>query len=505
MAVLPHGLLHGLAVSVLLVGHLLAGLLHDDQLVAVAAALRDGVAQAGPFLDVRQFVQHEPCGRFDLAARTGRLVEREILTRLLERVEQQAHENARVAGHAAVTARLGQHVHGVASQHHAFRVDQSRIGRTQIHAGAHVRVGEDAERVLHAEPLAAFLTGIDVRQRVQRRGPTVHLAFVRVLADQVCGLLRVLRRQAPLVAVVDGAVRDRGRVQHGLHVHGRAHAPLLVVRTGPHAADRDHGLRAAHRHRRIVATLQRRPVHVVPRIRIVLRDAFRVEDVRGARATATIRRAGHPILHAAFTQVTRRFDDVPSRGGREHEARRLDHGGDDDADGLAGTGRTQYVDVPFGTQPHLHVPRIAHIPCGMPGSGADGARLPVAEIRQHARQYGRDHVTVDGPRPIVRGELTPRGHAGTRGQPVRRAFLGITVRVPEDPQGHDNHERDREHGQRQQRPGEHVALDGEEQDHREDQREHAHHRADTRHEMAFLVRETFQQVRVPAQPYARLR
>ena len=53
--------------------------------------------------------------------------------------------------------------------------------------------------------------------------------------------------------------------------------------------------------------------------------------------------------------------------------------------------------------------------------GGGCARLPVAEIRQHARQYGRDHVTVDGPRPIVRGELTPRGHAGTRGQPVRRA------------------------------------------------------------------------------------
>jgi len=344
-----------------------------------------------------------------------------------------------------------------------------------------------------------------VRQRVQCRGPTVHLAFVRVLADQVRGLLRVLRRQAPLVAVVDGAVRDRGRVQHGLHVHGRAHAPLLVVRTGPHAADRDHGLRAAHRHRRIVATLQRRPVHVVPRIRIVLRDALRVEDVRGARATATIRRAGHPILHAAFTQVTRRFDDVPSRGGREHETGGLDHGGDDDADGLAGTGRTQHVDVPFGTQPHLHVPRLAHIPCGMPGAGVDGVWFPVAEVGQHARQDGRNHVTVDGTRPIVRGELTPRGHAGTRGQPVRRAFAGIPIRVPEDPQGHDNHERDREHGQRQQRPCEHVALDGEEQDHRQNQREHAHHRADTRHEMAFLVRETFQQVRVPAQPYARLR
>ena len=342
-------------------------------------------------------------------------------------------------------------------------------------------------------------------QGVQRRGPTVHLAFRRVLADQVGGLLRGLRRQAPTVAVVDGAVRDGRRVQHGLHVHGGAHAPLLVVGAASHAADRDHGLRAAHRHGRIVATLQRRPVHVVARVRIVLRDAFRVEDVRGARATATVFGPVLTILHTAFAQVAGRFDDVASRGGREHETGSLDHAGDDDADGLAGTGRTQHVDVPFGTQPHLHVPRIAHIPCGMPGSGADGARLPVAEIRQHARQYGRDHVTVDGPRPIVRGELTPRGHAGTRGQPVRRAFLGITVRVPEDPQGHDNHERDREHGQRQQRPCEHVALDGEEQDHREDQREHAHHRADTRHEMAFLVRETFQQVRVPAQPYARLR
>lgn len=137
--------------------------------------------------------------------------------------------------------------------------------------------------------------------------------------------------------------------------------------------------------------------------------------------------------------------------------------------------------------------------------GVDGVWFPVAEVGQHARQDGRNHVTVDGTRPIVRGELTPRGHAGTRGQPVRRAFAGIPIRVPEDPQGHDNHERDREHGQRQQRPCEHVALDGEEQDHRQNQREHAHHRADTRHEMAFLVRETFQQVRVPAQPYARLR
>ena len=57
--------------------------------------------------------------------------------------------------------------------------------------------------------------------------------------------------------------------------------------------------------------------------------------------------------------------------------------------------------------------------------GVDGVWFPVAEVGQHARQDGRNHVTVDGARSIVRGELTPRGHAGTRGQPVRRAFAGI--------------------------------------------------------------------------------
>ena len=242
----------------------------------------------------------------------------------------------------------------------------------------------------------------------------------------------------------------------------------------------------------------------MPRVRIVLRDAFRVEDVRGARATATIRRAGHPILHAAFAQVAGRFDDVASRGGREHEAGSLDHAGDDDADGLAGTGRTQHVDVPFGTQPHLHVPRIAHIPCGMPWARTNGARLAVTEILKHARQDGRDHVTVDGAWTVIRGDLTPGGDTGTCGQPVRGPFAGITVRVPEDPQNHDQHERDGEHRQGEQRPREHAAFDEQEHDHGEDQREHAHHRAGTDHEMAFLVGQAFQQMRVPAQPYARL-
>lgn len=116
----------------------------------------------------------------------------------------------------------------------------------------------------------------------------------------------------------------------------------------------------------------------------------------------------------------------------------------------------------------------------------------------------REHVTVDGAWSIVGGELTPRGHAGTRGQPVRGPFAGITVRVPEDPQNHDQHERDREHGQCQQRPREHAAFDEQEHDHGEDQGEHAHHRPHTRHEMAFLVGQAFQQMRVPAQPYARL-
>ena len=68
VAVLPHGPLHVAPVTVLLVGHLLAGLLDDDDLVAVAAALRDGVAQARPRLQVRQFVEHESYGRLDLAA-----------------------------------------------------------------------------------------------------------------------------------------------------------------------------------------------------------------------------------------------------------------------------------------------------------------------------------------------------------------------------------------------------------------------------------------------------
>ena len=239
-------------------------------------------------------------------------------------------------------------------------------------------------------------------------------------------------------------------------------------------------------------------------VRIVLRDAFRVEDVRGARATATVFGPVLTILHTAFAQVAGRFDDVASRGGREHEAGSLDHAGDDDADGLAGTGRTQHVDVPFGTQPHLHVPRIAHIPCRMPWARTNGARPTIPEILKHARQDGGKHVTVDGAWTVIRGDLTPRGHAGTRGQPVRGPFAGITVRVPEDPQNHDQHERDGEHWQGEQRPREHAALDEQKHDHGEDQREHAHHRAGTDHEMAFLVGQAFQQMRVPAQPYARL-
>ena len=240
------------------------------------------------------------------------------------------------------------------------------------------------------------------------------------------------------------------------------------------------------------------------RVRIVLRDAFRVEDVRGARATATVFGPVLTILHTAFAQVAGRFDDVASRGGREHEAGSLDHAGDDDADGLAGTGRTQHVDVPFGTQPHLHVPRIAHIPCRMPWARTNDARLAVTEILKHARQDGGKHVTVDGAWTVIRGDLTPGGDAGTRGQPVRGPFAGITVRVPEDPQNHDQHERDGEHRQGEQRPREHAAFDEQEHDHGEDQREHAHHRAGTDHEMAFLVGQAFQQMRVPAQPYARL-
>ena len=143
VAVLPHGLLHGLAVPVVLVAHLLSGLLHQNHLVAVAAALCDRVTQARPLLDVRQFVQHEARGRFDLAARTGTAVEREILARLLERVEQQAHEHARVGRRLAFAAGTRQDVHGVAAQHHAPRIDKTGIGRGKVHAGSHVRIGED--------------------------------------------------------------------------------------------------------------------------------------------------------------------------------------------------------------------------------------------------------------------------------------------------------------------------------------------------------------------------
>ena len=341
-------------------------------------------------------------------------------------------------------------------------------------------------------------------QGVQRRGPTVHFAFRRVLADQVGGLLRGLRRQAPTVAVVDGAVRDGRRVQHGLHVHGGAHTPLLVVGAASHAADRDHGLRAAHRDGRIVATLQWRPTHVVPCVRIVLRDAFGIEDVRGSRPAIAERCAADAVLHAAFAQVAGRFDDVASRGGREHEARSLDHGGDDNAHGLSGTGRPQDVDVSFRAEPHLHVPRIAHIPCRMPWARTNGARLAVTEILKHARQDGGKHVTVDGAWSIVGGDLTPGCDARSGGDPVGGAFLGITVRVPEDPQDHDEQERDGEYGQGEQRPREHAALDEQEHDHGEDQREHAHHRAGTDHEMAFLVAQPFQQVRVAGEPFARL-
>ena len=140
----------------------------------------------------------------------------------------------------------------------------------------------------------------------------------------------------------------------------------------------------------------------------------------------------------------------------------------------------------------------------MPWARTNGARLAVTEILKHARQDGGKHVTVDGAWTVIRGDLTPGGDAGTCGQPVRGPFAGITVRVPEDPQNHDQHERDGEHRQGEQRPREHAAFDEQEHDHGEDQREHAHHRAGTDHEMAFLVGQAFQQMRVPAQPYARL-
>ena len=67
MTVLPHRPFGFPPIAVLLVGHLLAGLLDDDDLIAVAAALRDRVTQSAPFLDVRQFIQYKTGGRFDLA------------------------------------------------------------------------------------------------------------------------------------------------------------------------------------------------------------------------------------------------------------------------------------------------------------------------------------------------------------------------------------------------------------------------------------------------------
>ena len=140
----------------------------------------------------------------------------------------------------------------------------------------------------------------------------------------------------------------------------------------------------------------------------------------------------------------------------------------------------------------------------MPWARTNGARPTIPEILKHARQYGRDHVTVDGAWSIVGGDLTPGCDARSGGDPVGGAFLGITVRVPEDPQNHDQHERDGEHWQGEQRPREHAALDEQEHDHGEDQREHAHHRAGTDHEMAFLVAQPFQQVRVAGEPFARL-
>lgn len=137
--------------------------------------------------------------------------------------------------------------------------------------------------------------------------------------------------------------------------------------------------------------------------------------------------------------------------------------------------------------------------------GADEWRPACGNGNPQACAAGRrKHVTVDGAWTVIRGDLTPGGDAGTCGQPVRGPFAGITVRVPEDPQNHDQHERDGEHRQGEQRPREHAAFDEQEHDHGEDQREHAHHRAGTDHEMAFLVGQAFQQMRVPAQPYARL-
>ena len=134
-----------------------------------------------------------------------------------------------------------------------------------------------------------------------------------------------------------------------------------------------------------------------------------------------------------------------------------------------------------------------------------GARLMITEIGQHARQNGREHVTVDGARTIAGGDLTPGSDPRTGGDPIGGTFLGITVRVPEDPQDHDKHERDGEHRQRGKGPNEHVTARGKEQDHRQDQREHAHQRARTDHEMAFLVGQSFQQARMAGEPFTRVR
>ena len=271
-------------------------------------------------------------------------------------------------------------------------------------------------------------------QRVQRRGPLVHLTLRRVTADQVGGLLCGLGTQTPLVAVADGPIRDRRRIQHGLHIHRRGYTPLLVVRSGTHATDAHQGLRAAHRHGRIVATLQRRPEHVVTGQRIVLRDAFRVEDMGGSLAARPVHGARGTVGHAKLAQGTGRLDDVAARRGGKDETRGLDHGGNDHAHGLARTGRPQHVQMPFASQPYFHVMAPPHEHGGMPWLRHDRARPALLEFGQCARQDRRRHVAHHAARTIGVRDLTPRGHARTRTKPVGRTLARIPVRIPEDPQ-----------------------------------------------------------------------
>ena len=505
VAVVPNGLL---GLPVVVAHHHVARLLDHEQLIAVAAALRDRVAQAAPRLDVAQLVEHEPGRRLDLAQVGSRRLARqgEILARLLERVQQEHGEQARVHASARLRFRPAEHVHGVMILDHAPRIDQTRVARREIHRRTHLRVREDRERVPHAEPFARPLARVHGLQATDRVRPAQHLPFARMLADQVRGLERLAGADRPLVAFRDRQVADRRRIQKRLDIASRAHAPLPVVRPLAQSAHTHQGLRAAHRRGRVLAPLQRGPTHVVPGQRIRRAQSLRVEDMD--TATAAVPGPVRRIRHTPLPQATGRRDDVAARRRGQHEAGRLHHRGDHDRHCLAGPGRSQHVRVHLQRQPDTDVMAFAHVHGRLPGPRphrvAAHATLPHGR-GQHGRQHARHHRAHHLAHPARGRDLTTRGHARSRGQAIHEPFPGITVRVPERPQHGAHGQRGHPEGHGQQPAGHRVAARRREQQQRERHRHEQDAHGQTTHQHRPLTRQGGQKPRMLRQPHARTR